>query len=195
MKRWIYKVLFFRMMGWKISGAMDPSITKSIMIVVPHTSWHDFYIGLFTRGIIGLEMHFVAKKELFRFPFGYYFRWMGGAPLDRSGNLNTVDAISSIFEKRKVFRLGISPEGTRKKVAEWKTGFYYIAVKSGIPIIPIAFDYGRKEVRLFEAFHPTGDIVADFRFLESLFHGVKGRIADQGFTMKAAATGLKDSIS
>src|SRR6187402_964766 len=135
MKRKIYKWIFFRLMGWSIVGTIDKNIKKCVMIVVPHTSWNDFFIGLFARGIIGLEIHWVGKKELFRFPVSYYFRWMGGEPLDRSGGRNNVDSIVAIFQRRETFRMAIAPEGTRKKVTEWKTGFYYIAIKAGIPII------------------------------------------------------------
>jgi 1-acyl-sn-glycerol-3-phosphate acyltransferase len=125
MKKRIYQFIFFRLMGWKIEGGIDKKLKKCILMVVPHTSWHDFYLGIFTRGIIGLEMNFIGKKELFRFPFGFYFRWMGGEPLDRSGNQNKVETIATIFERKKEFRLAIAPEGTRKKVLELKSGFYY----------------------------------------------------------------------
>lgn len=182
MKKIIYRFIFFYLMGWKIKGAMDANIRKSVMIIIPHTSWHDFYIGLFTRGIIGLEMHYVAKKELFRFPFGIYFRWMGGAPLDRSGNLNKVDAIAEMFKKRDVFRLAIAPEGTRKKVTGLKTGFYYIALKADVPIIPIVFDYGKKEVVLNNAFYPAGNIRQDLKLLQNNFTGAKGKITENSFT-------------
>lgn len=181
MKRNIYEWIFFKLMGWKIIGEIDSTIKKSIMIVVPHTSWHDFYIGLLARGIIGLEMNYVAKKELFIFPFGAYFRWMGGAPLDRSGGKNIVDSIVSIFKSREIFRLGIAPEGTRKKVTEWKTGFYYIALKAEVPIIPIAFDYKNKQVVLNEPFYPTGNIEADFKILKSLYKGIIGKIPENSF--------------
>ena len=144
MKKLIYKFIFFRIMGWKIVGEVDEKIEKCILIVIPHTSWLDFFVGLFTRGIVGLEMNWLGKKELFSFLLGWYFRYMGGAPLDRSGGLNMVDSIARVFEKRKVFRLGLAPEGTRKKVAELKTGFYYIAEKANVPIIPVAFNYLKK---------------------------------------------------
>ena len=181
MKRFIYKIIFFNMMGWRIKGKMDPEIKKCIIIVVPHTSWHDFYIGLFARGIIGLEMHYVAKKELFKFPFGFYFQWMGGAPLDRNSRQNTVEAIAEIFKKKAIFRLAIAPEGTRKKVSNWKTGFYYIALKAEVPIVPVAFDYSKKEVILHDAFYPTGDIQNDFLSLKNNYKGVVGRIPEYGF--------------
>ena len=168
-------------MGWKITGGFDESIKKCVVIVVPHTSWHDFYLGIFVRGILGFQINFVGKKELFQFPFGFYFRWMGGAPLDRSGGLNKVDAIVKVFNNKKIFRLAISPEGTRKKVTKWKTGFYYIALQAKVPIIPIAFDYGKKEVTINHPFYPTGQIEADFKVLEKKFTNVIGKFPSQSF--------------
>lgn len=151
------------------------------MVVVPHTSWVDFFIGVMARGSIGLEMHYVAKKELFRFPFGAWFRWMGGAPLDRSRAENKVDAIAAIFHQRKVFRLAIAPEGTRKKVDKWKTGFYYIALKADVPVVAIAFDYGKKEVKIAEPFYPAGNIDNDLKILEANYIGVTGFVPEYSY--------------
>jgi len=75
MKKSIYKFIFFKLMGWKIEGSFDENIKKCILMVIPHTSWHDFYLGIFTRGIVGLEMNYIAKKELFRFPLEYLSRF------------------------------------------------------------------------------------------------------------------------
>lgn len=183
MKKLLYRFIFFRVMGWTISGTMDPQIAKSVLMIVPHTSWNDFYVGLFARGIIGLEMHFVAKKELFKFPFGCFFRWMGGAPLDRSGNQNKVDAIVEVFHRRRIFRMAIAPEGTRKAVKKLKTGFYYIALRAKVPVIPVAFDYQKREVKIGEAFYLTGDYNADLKFLALHFAGVEGKIPENGYEM------------
>jgi 1-acyl-sn-glycerol-3-phosphate acyltransferase len=114
------------------------------MMVMPHTSAHDFYLG-FYKGNNWIRNERVGKKELFRFPFGFILD-MGGEPLDRSGGLNKVDSIAAFFDRKEIFRL--APEGTRKKVTELKTGFYYIALKANVPIIPVAFDFGKKEVNL-----------------------------------------------
>ncbi|AWM15067.1 acyltransferase [Flavobacterium sediminis] len=181
MKQILYKFIFFRLMGWKITGLFPAKIKKCIIIVVPHTSWNDFFIGVFTRGILNLEMNFVAKKELFTFPLGFYFRWMGGAPLNRAKNENKVDAIASIFDKKEVFRLAIAPEGTRKKVTDWKTGFYYIAQKANVPIMPVAFDYEHKEVKIFEPYYLTSAKDKDFDFLQNLFRGIKGKYPEKSF--------------
>ncbi|MEO8515820.1 MAG: 1-acyl-sn-glycerol-3-phosphate acyltransferase [Flavobacterium sp.] len=184
MKKIIYEFIFFRLMGWKITGTFPSDIKKCIIIVVPHTSWHDFYLGLLTRGVVGLEMNFVAKKELFKFPFGAYFRWMGGTPLNRQQNENKVDAIAKVFETKEVFRLAIAPEGTRKKVTEWKTGFYYIAMKANVPIIPVAFDFAEKEVTIALPFFPTGNIEADFKTLQQNYIGVVGKVFENTFVPK-----------
>jgi 1-acyl-sn-glycerol-3-phosphate acyltransferase len=181
MKKQFYKWIFFKLMGWKIVGTIDSDIKKCVMMVMPHTSAHDFYLGIFTRGITGLEMNFVAKKELFVFPLGYYFKYMGGEPLDRSGGKNKVDSVAAIFDKKEVFRLAVLPEGTRKKVGEIKTGFYYIAVKANVPIIPVAFDFGKKEVHLGVPLIPSGNIEKDMPVLMEHFIGVKGKIPANGF--------------
>ncbi|MFM7895986.1 MAG: 1-acyl-sn-glycerol-3-phosphate acyltransferase [Flavobacterium sp.] len=182
MKQFLYKFIFFKILGWKIVGAINPEIKKCVMVVVPHTSWYDFFLGVFTRGIVQLEMNFVAKKELFVFPFNFYFKWMGGTPLNRKKNENKVDSIAKIFQEKEVFRLAIAPEGTRKKVDDWKTGFYFIAQKANVPIIPVAFDYGKKEVRLFEPFYITNNMEEDFKTLKSYYKGVVGKFPEKSFT-------------
>nr|WP_315165578.1 1-acyl-sn-glycerol-3-phosphate acyltransferase [uncultured Flavobacterium sp.] len=181
MKKQIYQWIFFRIMGWKIKGSIDPNVKKCVMMVMPHTSAHDFYLGIFTRGITQLQMNWVGKKELFRFPFGFYFRYMGGEPLDRTGGLNKVDSIASIFERKEIFRLAVAPEGTRKYVNELKTGFYYIALKANVPIIPVAFDFGKKEVNLGAPLMPTGDIESDLIALKQHYIGVEGKIPEYGY--------------
>lgn len=168
-------------MGWKIVGTIEKDLKKCVMMVMPHTSNHDFYLGVFTRGILNLEMNFVAKKELFTFPFNYYFKYMGGEPLDRTGGLNKVDAIAAIFKRKEEFRLAVAPEGTRKKVPQLKTGFYYIALKANVPIVPVAFDFGKKEVKIGSPYVPTADLEKDLAVLQKHFIGVKGKIPTNGF--------------
>lgn len=175
--------MFFRLMGWRIKGFINPDLKKCVMIVVPHTSWVDFFIGVLARGAIGLEMHFVAKKELFAFPLGAYFRWMGGAPLDRQKQENKVDAIAAIFNKREVFRLAIAPEGTRKRVERWKTGFYYIALKADVPVVAIAFNYSKKEVNIAQPYYLTGNIINDINILEEHYKGVTGFIKENSYKL------------
>lgn len=174
--RFLATFIFTKLLGWKIEGDMAPHIKKAVVIVVPHTSWHDFYIGAFTRKILNLQINFIAKKELFKFPFGWYFKWMGGAPIDRKSNQNMVQQAVEIFKSREEFRLAIAPEGTRKKVEKWKSGFYYIALKAEIPIIPVAFDYKTKTVKIDNPFYPSGNFPLDIEKLTTFFNDVEGKI-------------------
>ena len=172
------KFLFYKVLGWSIKGDFTPSIKKSVIIVVPHTSWHDFYIGVFTRRIMKTEINWVGKKELFKWPFGWYFKWMGGASLDRTSGQNKVEAITEIFNTNEEFRLTLAPEGTRKRVKSWKTGYYYIAMAAKVPIIPVSFNYKTKTVTINLPFYPTGDIEGDTVILRSFYDGVVGKVPE-----------------
>ena len=180
--RFFAKLIFNKIMGWELKGAIDRSMKKCVIIVVPHTSSYDFIMGLLIRSMIGLRINYLGKKELFTWPLGYYFRWTGGAPLDRTPGQNKVESIAQLFDKHKTFRLALSPEGTRKKVTKWKTGFYYIATTAKVPIIPIALDFAKKQVRIGAVFQPTGVIENDIPVLEQHFIGAVGHIPEYSWT-------------
>jgi 1-acyl-sn-glycerol-3-phosphate acyltransferase len=103
---------------------------------------------------------------------------MGGAPLDRTSGQNKVEAIAEIFKSKEEFRLAMAPEGTRKKVKEWKTGYYYIAQLAKVPIMPVSFNYKTKTVTIGEPFYTTGDLKSDSDFLKSFYKGVEGKVAE-----------------
>lgn len=175
--RLIAAFIFYKLLGWKIDGDLSPHIKKAVVIVVPHTSWHDFYIGALARKLLNIQINFIAKRELFKWPFAWYFKWMGGAPVDRKSNMNTVQQITALFNSKDEFRLAIAPEGTRKKVSEWRSGFYYIAVEAKVPIICVAFNYKTKIVEISTAFTPTGDYDKDLPELKFFYKDVVGKIA------------------
>lgn len=165
-------------MGWKIEGSFDPDVKKAVVIVVPHTHWHDFPVGVYARRILKTQINFVAKKELFKWPMGVYFRWMGGTPLDRTSGQNKVEAIAQIFKDKPEFRLALAPEGTRKKVDTWKTGYYYIAKAANVPIIAVAFDYSKKTVVINEPYYICGDVDKDTLVLRAKYEGVVGKVPE-----------------
>jgi 1-acyl-sn-glycerol-3-phosphate acyltransferase len=136
----------FNTLGWKVKGEWPIPQKKYLLIVAPHTSNWDFLIGIGARAVLNVNPRYAAKKELFVWPFGWLFRRLGGYPVERSANSNFVQNIVSVFNKKEAFILTITPEGTRSKNDNWKTGFYFIAKEANVPIVPIAFDYPTKTV-------------------------------------------------
>lgn len=177
--RFLAKVIYYKLFNWGFQGTFDPNIEKCVFIVAPHTSWWDFSLGILTRNVLGIQINFVGKKELFKPPFGWYFRWMGGVPVDRVTKEKKVQAIADIFETKKVFRLALSPEGTRQKAERWRTGFYYIAEAAKVPIIMVAFDYGKKLTIFSEPFMPTGNFLEDLPRMEKFYENVQGKYPTQ----------------
>ncbi len=179
--RWLAKFIYFKLMGWKVVGNINFSkdtIKKAVIIAFPHTSWYDFFIGILLRKICNVKTNFVGKKELFIWPFGYYFRAVGGKALDRTPGQNKVEAIAKLFEEEGEFRLTLAPEGTRKKVKKWRTGFYYIAKAAKVPIIMFTLDFRNKQNKISEPFYPTDDLEADFKFMKSFYDGVEGKVKE-----------------
>ncbi len=174
------KFIFFKVMRWKIRGTF-PDLDKCVVIVIPHTHWLDFPLGVIVRKVVNKEINYIGKKALFKWPYGWFFRWMGGTPVDRSKNTNMVDAAVQIFNEKKVFRFALAPEGTRKKVKALKTGFYYIAKKAHVPILMVAFDFGKKEIKFSKPLWPTDNINQDFKKVRQFFKGVKGKVPEYSF--------------
>jgi len=172
--KWICTIIYKKILGWKVSGQF-PELKQYVVIVAPHTSWHDFYMGILVRSVLSVKVNFVAKKELFVFPLGWLFRALGGFPVDRTEGQNTVANTVALFHQYPTFKLAIAPEGTCKKVEHWKTGFYHIAKMAKIPIIMVSFDYGKKEHRVSEPFYPSKNETIDFEQMHRFFESVTGK--------------------
>jgi len=157
-----------RISGWRIEGCF-PDVPKMQIIVAPHTSNWDFISGIQAVFALGIDAHWVAKHTLFQTPLGPVFRWLGGVPVDRTAPRGAVEQIVEIFASRPQMMLAITPEGTRKKVERWKSGFYRIANQANVPLVPIALDYRRKVITILKPFEITGDYEADLPEIQNLF--------------------------
>lgn len=171
----ISKFIFTKILGWKLVGTFPADIKKYVLIGVPHTSNMDFLIGVLVKFMTKENLSFIGKASLFKPPFGFVFRALGGTPVNRTKSNNLVDAIVKVFQEKEEFKLALSPEGTRKKVEKWKTGFYYIAKGANVPIILFTFDYGNKQVKLSKPYYPTSDSKKDFSYFKAFFKDVKGK--------------------
>jgi 1-acyl-sn-glycerol-3-phosphate acyltransferase len=151
--------------GWRVEGAI-PDLPKMVMVVAPHTSNWDFSTGLWPKLALRLDVRFVGKHTLFRWPLGPVMRWLGGVPVNRSAAAGFVREVGRMLREADRMLLVIAPEGTRKP-AEWKSGFYRIAVEAGVPILLAAFDYPRKAVRFGPLIQPSGDYEKDLALIRS----------------------------
>ena len=165
------KFILNEVLGWSVNGFL-PINDKYIIAVVPHSSYFDLILAVLIRTYSGLKIKFIGKKELFNPITSFFFKFLGGIPVDRNKNENLVDVVVNLFKTNKIEILAIAPEGTRKKVNKWKTGFYYIAMNAKLPIIMVSFDYNRKEVKINNRFYPTGNINNDLKELEKMVSDV-----------------------
>ncbi len=172
--------LIFKIIGWKVVGDYPLHIKKKMIIVAPHTSNWDFPIGILVRAIFEDTINFVGKKSLFKPPLGWLMSALGGIAIDRSKSTNFVKSVVDEYDKRDSLTIQIAPEGTRNKVDRFKTGYYYIAKKANIPVLPIAFDWANKLVVVLDCYYPTEDAQSDLKKIENLFKPYKGKFPEKG---------------
>ncbi|MCC6317633.1 MAG: lysophospholipid acyltransferase family protein [Gemmatimonadaceae bacterium] len=157
-----------RAFGWRIVGDV-PDAPRLVLIVAPHTSNWDFVIGFLGYLALELDTTWFGKHTLFRWPLGPLFRHFGGIPIERGRSANVVDAYVEEFRRRDHMLLALAPEGTRRRVTEWKSGFYHIASGAGALILPVALDYSARLIRIFPSLRPGGDIARDMEHLRRHF--------------------------
>lgn len=150
-------------------------MAKAVIIVAPHTSNWDFFVGLAVDLALDLKASFLGKHSLFVWPVKGLLEWVGGIPVRRGAGENIVDQMVAEFAKRDELVLAIAPEGTRRKVNEWHTGFWHIARGAGVPIILVSLDYGRRVLTLGPAITPSDDLEADLRVIKARFSTVTAR--------------------
>lgn len=182
MKKWFF-ALVFQIFGWKVLGKKPHGVKKFIIVIAPHTSNIDFLIGVAARAISEVNSSYLGKKELFDIPLiGWFFKAMGGIPVDRSKNTNLVDQVVDFIEKsdpEKEIVVTVTPEGTRSYAEKWKTGFWHIAKNANIPIVMVAFDYQRKVVEYNEPFY-VSEKEADLKKMKDYFKTIKGKYPEKG---------------
>ena len=166
--------LLYRQLGWKKNVTVEHP-EKFILCLAPHTSNWDFALGQLYMRAEGFHINFLMKKEWFFWPLGPIFKHIGGIPVWRSKHTSMTDNLADTAKSRNSFKLCITPEGTRKPVADWKKGFYYIALKAGIPILLYGVDYEKKTITCTESIIPTGDIDADMKRIKLYFKDFKGK--------------------
>lgn len=167
-----------RLAGWRITGRL-PAVPRFVAVVAPHTSNWDFVIGVLVMFALDLRILWLGKHSLFTTPLGPLLRRIGGRPVRRDTPENTVAQIAAILSAEPKFVFALAPEGTRKRVPHWRTGFYRVAQATGAPILPAWIDYERREVGLGELVTPTGSLEADVARLQRSYRAEMGRFPEK----------------
>lgn len=154
--------------GWTIHDAF-PDIPKSVIIVAPHTSNWDFIVGVAASFALDLRPRFIGKHTLFRWPMGPVMRALGGIPVNRSSTEGFVAKTAELIRNSDTIALTITPEGTRKAVTRWRTGFYHIALEANVPIVPCYLDLRTKSIGFGAPFLPTGDKDRDLEVIAEFY--------------------------
>ena len=171
----ISNYLLYKLMGWKKNTTI-PIPAKCIICIAPHTSNWDFVIGLLFSRAQGFKANFLMKKEWFFWPLGIWMRSLSGIPVNRGKKSSLTDQLAETASQCKEFRLAITPEGTRKRVEEWKKGFYFIALKAQIPILLFGVDYKNKTVICTKEIIPDGNVDSQMLEIKSYYQNMVGKI-------------------
>lgn len=178
--------------GWTVVYA-PPQVPKAVIIFYPHTSNWDFPIGVLARSVIRLPVHFAGKDSLFRWPYGWLFRGLGGFPVDRSKRSGFIAQMTAEFQRHPRFYLAIAPEGTRKSTDRLKSGFYHLALAMRVPLGCAFIDYQRREIGVRDYLDLSGDEAVDLARIAAIYAGRRGRHPAQegriAFTAQSAQDG------
>lgn len=163
-----------RVCGWRQAGEL-PDVARLVVIAAPHSSWWDGLWGMLMKVALGIDLTFMGKRELFRGPLGWLLRHLGGIPVERQATNGVVEQMVARFQASPRLWLGLAPEGTRRAVTQWRSGFWHIAHEAGVPILPLYFDYASRTIGFGPLFHTTGDMDADIAALRAFYQPFRGR--------------------
>ncbi|MGP5274033.1 lysophospholipid acyltransferase family protein [Psychrobacter faecalis] len=165
--------------GWRTVGEI-PNIPQAVVLALPHTSNVDGIYAIPSLFALDLKISIMGKHTLFKVPlFAQLLKWIGVIPIDRGNKGSVLQASIDKFKTGKPLFLGLAPEGTRQYTKDWKTGFYYLALGAGVPILPVAMDYKTKEIRFMSLVYPIGDIDVDLPKIYAQYRGVVPRYPER----------------
>lgn len=185
--RWLARAAA-RLLGWRFAGHL-PELRKMVIIAAPHTSNWDFPVGIMFMYASGFQVNFFGKDTLFRPPLGWLMRWLGGKPVDRSSPRGVVAETVRAIREAPAFTLALAPEGTRKRVAQWRTGFWHVAKEAGIPIVLGYFDYSAREVGFGPIIWPGDDLDHDLAEIQAFYRTKRAKRPEQFATAASEAGG------
>ena len=171
--RWLGRTAL-RLGGWRIVGPI-PDLSKAVLIVAPHSSNWDGFWGMAAKLALGLEVRVLGKTQLFWWPLGPLLRRLGAIPVDRSSPQGTIEQAITIIRDFDRIWFTLTPEGTRKRVDKWKTGFWKIARNANVPIVMGYFDYPSKVIGIETVFHTSDNQQQDMLQIREFYRPWQGK--------------------
>ncbi len=174
----MFAKLFLKLIGWKVQKELPKEVNRCVMIAAPHTSNWDFFIARAAFSVLGIPVRFTIKDDLYVFPFNIIFNALGGIPINRRPKKlgekrpSTVDAMANLYKHQEHLAIMITPEGTRSKRKEWKTGFYFVAKKADVPIGLGFLDYKKKLAGVGKLIYPSKNMESDMREIMSFYKNI-----------------------
>ncbi len=173
--------LLFKTWGWSIEGEIPHHLPKKLYVVIPHTSNWDFPVGIMLKYGYNMDVGFIAKSSLFKWPFGWFFRSLGGIPVDRKRAHGFIELVVKVIKERDTFSTAIAPEGTRRKAKKLKTGFFHIARLAKIPLVYVKFDWKKKIINFTKPREVLDSLEEELRFVGEHYKDTVGRIPENSF--------------
>lgn len=176
--------LIFKITGWKTDGNRPPQLSKCIVLAAPHTSNWDFWYSMATFAIYKLPIRFTVKKEWVKFPFSLLMNPLGAIAIDRRprGPQNKrpsfVEAMADLFNRNESLIILITPEGTRSRNDQWKTGFYHVAKAANVPILLGYIDYAKKVTGISDPIYLT-DYETDMKKIMAFYQTITPKFPEK----------------
>lgn len=191
---------FFWITGWKVAGEYPAHVPKSVMIAAPHTSNWDFVYARGAFFIMGVPVRYTIKKEMMRFaPLGWLLKQLGAIPVERNpdrarklGQSSLVYGMVRLFDAHEKLVIMVTPEGTRKFVSKWKTGFYYTALRAGVPIVLGYLDYAKKHAGIGPTIYPSGNLQEDMKKILTFYASITPKFPEQGTILEKMSMAYAD---
>src|SRR5262249_25031078 len=166
--------LYLTLFGWRVEGRF-PDVAKAVVIAAPHTSNWDMPLMLAIAWMLGVRPAWLGKRELFRWPFGWLMRSLGGVPVDRAVSQNLVQQAVEQFRAVEELRLVVPPSGTRSRARHWRSGFHHIARGAGVPIVCAFLDYRRKVGGIGPTLYASADVTSDMDRIRAFYADVPAK--------------------
>ncbi len=166
-----------RLCGWRVTGEF-PDVPKLVLIAAPHSSGWDAVWGLLVKIALGINIEFMGKREIFWWPLGPVLRFLGGFPVNRQAAGGVVEQLTERMRASDSLWIVLAPEGTRKRVGKWKSGFWRVARDAGVPICCAAFHYPEKRIHIGLVITPGADFDADHAAIREWYRPYVGKHRD-----------------